>query len=324
MAEMASKSTDSSESPQVVPRHRRVVPVSVLAVTIAIAAGIGVAVAQQRPAVHHPRAACVSSKTVVCVNVATIKVGKTSEKALVNGKGFALYHLKGDTKNGSGCTGGCLAAWPAVTVPAGAKLEGGDGLTGLGTVKRSSGEMQATYQGEPLYTFASDTTAGVATGNGFGGFFVVPPTTASCVSSKTVVCVNVGNLKVGGTNEKALVNGKGFALYHRTKDPKGGSTCTGQCLAAWPALTVPKGAKLEGGPGVTGLGTFKRSNGAVQALYNGEALYTFVQDTKAGVATGNGVFNFFLVKPVTTSTTTTKPATTTTKPGTTTTYTYHY
>jgi predicted lipoprotein with Yx(FWY)xxD motif len=321
MAEMASKSTASDERPQVVSRHRRVVPVSVLAVTIAIAAGIGVAVAQQRPAINHPRAACVSSNTVVCVNVATVKVGTVSEKALVNGKGFALYHLKGDTANGSNCTGPCLAAWPALSVPAGAKLEGGDGVTGLKTVTRPGGQMQAAYQGEPLYTFATDTTAGVATGNNVANFFVVTPKAASCVSSKTVVCVNIGNLKVGTKSVKALVNGTGFALYHRAKDPKNGSSCTGVCLQNWPALTVPKGAKLEGGPGVTGLGTFKRSNGAVQALYHGEALYRFKSDTKPGVATGNGIGGFSLVKPITSSTTTTtKPATTTTKPKTTTTY----
>jgi predicted lipoprotein with Yx(FWY)xxD motif len=145
------------------------------------------------------------------------------------------------------------------------------------------------------------------------------------VNSKTVVCVNIGNLKVGTKTVKALVNGKGFALYHRPADPKNGSTCTGVCLKNWPALTVPKGAKLKGGPGVTGLTTFKRSNGAVQALYHTKALYTFIADTKAGTATGNGVAGFSLVKPITTSTTTTtKPATTTTKPGTTTTCTGYY
>jgi predicted lipoprotein with Yx(FWY)xxD motif len=295
-------------------RRRRVLSVSVLALTIAIAAGVGVAVAKQAAAVR-PKASCVSSKTVVCVNLATVKVGKVSEKALVNGRGFALYRREGDPKNGSTCTGSCLAAWPALTVPRGAKLQGGAGVTGLSTFKRSNGAVQALYHGEALYTFASDTKPYVATGQDVMDFYVVPPKTANCISSKTVVCVNLAKVKVGSAAVKALVNGRGFALYYHKGDPKNGSNCTGGCLAAWPALTVPKGAKLQGGPGVTGLSTFKRSNGAVQALYQTKALYTFVSDTKPYVATGNNVSNFIVAKPATTSTTTTRPATTTT---------YHY
>ena len=44
------------------------------------------------------------------------------------------------------------------------------------------------------------------------------------------------------------------------------------------------------GPGVTGkLGTIKRSDGSIQATYNGHPLYTYVADTAPGQARGNGL-----------------------------------
>jgi hypothetical protein len=41
------------------------------------------------------------------------------------------------------------------------------GMTGtLGTITRSNGVKQATYDGHPLYTFAGDSAPGEAKGNG--------------------------------------------------------------------------------------------------------------------------------------------------------------
>ena len=36
----------------------------------------------------------------------------------------------------------------------------------FGTIKRSDGSVQATFDGHPLYTFAADTAPGQAKGNG--------------------------------------------------------------------------------------------------------------------------------------------------------------
>jgi predicted lipoprotein with Yx(FWY)xxD motif len=82
---------------------------------------------------------------------------------LTNAKGFTLYWFAPDTATKSNCNGSCAAIWPPVPGPATA----GPGVTGkLGTIKRSDGSTQATYDGHPLYTYVADTAPGQAHGNG--------------------------------------------------------------------------------------------------------------------------------------------------------------
>jgi predicted lipoprotein with Yx(FWY)xxD motif len=82
---------------------------------------------------------------------------------LTNGQGFTLYSFAPDTSTTSKCDGGCAQIWPPVPGPAAA----GQGVTGkLGTITRSDGSSQATYDGRPVYTYAADTAPGQANGNG--------------------------------------------------------------------------------------------------------------------------------------------------------------
>jgi predicted lipoprotein with Yx(FWY)xxD motif len=82
---------------------------------------------------------------------------------LTNAKGFTLYWFVPDTSTKSNCNGSCAQIWPPVTGPATA----GSGVTGkLGTITRSDGSTQATYDGHPLYTYTADTAPGQANGNG--------------------------------------------------------------------------------------------------------------------------------------------------------------
>jgi predicted lipoprotein with Yx(FWY)xxD motif len=54
----------------------------------------------------------------------------------------------------------------------------------------------------------------------------------------------------------------------------------------WPPVTGP----VTAGPGVTGkLATIKRSDGSVQATYDGHPLYTYIGDSAAGQAHGNNL-----------------------------------
>jgi predicted lipoprotein with Yx(FWY)xxD motif len=81
---------------------------------------------------------------------------------LTNAKGLTLYWFAPDTATKSVCNGSCAQYWPPVPGHATA----GPGVTGtLGTITRSDGSSQATYNGHPLYTYISDTAPGQANGN---------------------------------------------------------------------------------------------------------------------------------------------------------------
>ena len=91
----------------------------------------------------------------------TTKIGGAA--VLTNAKGFTVYWFAPDTSTKSKCYGSCATYWPPVKGPATA----GPGVTGkLGTITRSGGSVQATYNGHPLYTYVADSAPGQAKGNG--------------------------------------------------------------------------------------------------------------------------------------------------------------
>ena len=81
---------------------------------------------------------------------------------------------------------------------------------------------------------------------------------------------------------RILFDGRGFALYGFTKDPRGRSVCRGACAAAWPPYIVRKAPRA--GAGVKGslLGTTRRADGRLQVTYNGRPLYYYVGDRAPG------------------------------------------
>jgi predicted lipoprotein with Yx(FWY)xxD motif len=87
--------------------------------------------------------------------------------------GYTLYTNVGDTQSNSFvATQSFASAWPPLLVPVGHVLFAGRGIVGLGTFNLPNGQVQATWQGMPLYTFIKDTAPHVVTGNGVRGFVV--------------------------------------------------------------------------------------------------------------------------------------------------------
>ena len=92
--------------------------------------------------------------------LSTAKIGGAT--VLTNARGFTVYSFAPDTPTKSNCNGTCAQNWPPVKGPATAS-----GVKGtFGTIKRSDGAKQATFDGHPLYTFVGDTAPGQAKGNG--------------------------------------------------------------------------------------------------------------------------------------------------------------
>jgi predicted lipoprotein with Yx(FWY)xxD motif len=102
---------------------------------------------------------------------------------------------------------------------------------------------------------------------------------------------------IGGVPVLADANGR--TLYWFAPDTATRSACYGSCAAYWPPVKGPATA----GPGVTGtLSMLTRSDGSVQAAYDGHPLYTYVGDSAPGQANGNGLnLNGGLWHEVTTS-----------------------
>jgi predicted lipoprotein with Yx(FWY)xxD motif len=89
---------------------------------------------------------------------------------LVDSTGRTVYLFKADVGAKSACAGGCATAWPPLLATG--KPTAGTGLTAskIGTITRSAGNQQVTYNGHPLYLFVKDTKAGQTNGQGVTAF----------------------------------------------------------------------------------------------------------------------------------------------------------
>ena len=142
---------------------------AVLATAVVIALNLG------RQALQATVAASVVALALTGVFVATPKTQPVASGAqtldarqiggvnlLTNAKGLTLYWFVPDSPNKSVCYGDCAAYWPPVAGNASA----GPGVTGtIGTIKRTDGTTQATYDGHPLYTYIGDSAPGQDGGN---------------------------------------------------------------------------------------------------------------------------------------------------------------
>lgn len=89
---------------------------------------------------------------------------------LTDSSGHAVYRWVKDTGDMSTCSGACAGAWPPVTTTGAPTAAGSAKPSDLGTITRSDGAKQVTYDGHPLYYFSGDSGPGMASGQGSNGF----------------------------------------------------------------------------------------------------------------------------------------------------------
>ena len=112
-----------------------------------------------------------------------------------------------------------------------------------------------------------------------GASLAVAGPTATMAPGGTLTTIRIDGVTV-------LTAANGRTLYLFAPDTPTRSACYGTCAAYWPPVTGP----LTAGPGVTGkLSTITRSDGSVQATYDGHPLYTYIGDSAPGQANGNGL-----------------------------------
>ena len=109
-------------------------------------------------------AASGSGKTVITT------ASSSGSTFLTDSSGRAVYLWAKDTGDASTCTGACAGAWPPVTATGTVTASGSAMASDLGTITRSDGTKQVTYDGHPLYYFAGDSGPGTATGQGSDNF----------------------------------------------------------------------------------------------------------------------------------------------------------
>ena len=134
-------------------------------VALSVAACGGGAAATASPPPAAPKTTTTPTRT------ATVRVANSSlGSILVNSAGRTLYLFKADSSTSSACTGACASAWPPLLTSG--TPTAGTGLTAskLGTITRSDGKRQVTYNGHPLYLFIMDTKPGQTTGQGVTAF----------------------------------------------------------------------------------------------------------------------------------------------------------
>jgi len=133
-------------------------------------------------------------------NASVVKLSESSfGPILTDGSGRTLYAFTRDERGPSTCEGECIATWPAL------KAQGapaaGDGVDGslLGTVKRSDGTSQITYQSWPLYFYGGDLTPGEVNGQGVKDVWFVVGADGKLVRQ----AAPAGDSSTGGTESES-------------------------------------------------------------------------------------------------------------------------
>ena len=113
---------------------------------------------------------------------ATIDISGTDLGDVVVGpNGMTLYLFVPDAQGESTCYDQCATNWPPLTE----SVAAGSGIDAslIGSVERTDGTSQVTYNGWPLYYWANDSEVGDTTGQGVNEVWFVVDAAGEAVSS---------------------------------------------------------------------------------------------------------------------------------------------
>lgn len=109
-------------------------------------------------------------------------------------------------------------------------------------------------------------------------------------SSGTNTFIKVAQVSINGQMTNVLTTSNGMTLYYDTNDTATNSTCTGNCAQTWHPF-LAQGQIITSNGLTSGQITQQSTANGNQVEYNGHPLYTYVNDTAAGQANGQGVNN---------------------------------
>jgi predicted lipoprotein with Yx(FWY)xxD motif len=103
---------------------------------------------------------------------ATVKTATSSlGRIILDGKSRTLYPFEKDQHGKSACSGACAANWPPLLTKGAPKAAASARASLLGTIRRSDGTTQVTYNNHPLYTVVGDAgRRGATSGEGVDAF----------------------------------------------------------------------------------------------------------------------------------------------------------
>jgi predicted lipoprotein with Yx(FWY)xxD motif len=100
----------------------------------------------------------------------SVKHSKDGTILAAGPKHITVYLFEADKGGQSACSGECAKDWPPVTTGGEPQASGSASAAMIGTITRSDGTTQVTYNGHPLYFFEKDGDAGDAYGQGVKAF----------------------------------------------------------------------------------------------------------------------------------------------------------
>lgn len=144
--------------------NRKLRPAALIVAVIAIAVVAAQALAgtdrPSRPAGRADARAAQAPQAQIA-GAKRVRLGKTRYgKILQDSRGRTLYLFTRDKAKKSRCYGACAKAWPPLITSGTPVAKKGVKQSLLGTVRRRSGKLQATYNGHPLYYYVHEDEAG--------------------------------------------------------------------------------------------------------------------------------------------------------------------